>query len=949
MPSWLTKSLGLRILLSALFGLLGLAAIAVLSLDVATKMRQLNSANSDNVQWSLTQAEVDFLEFSNQLNITPDSPDAALGELRRKFDVFYSRISTLDKASVYAPLRATPGFSEDLLILQQFLERSVTVIDASDAILLTALPEMRRAVKPLRANVRALAHEGLGFFSTSSDNRRNAISATLFQLASVVGILLVAMFILAIYLATLNRQNIRRRAEVVEASERMKTITDTALDAVIVSDSYGHILTFNPAAEQIFGYRAGDVIGENLSDLIVPDHLRAGHDAGMERMRRGGERHIVGEGRVHLDAKRANGDLFPAEFAIQSAETANGEIFIAFLRDISQRVKAQEELVHARDRALAGEKAKTDFLATMSHEIRTPLNGLLGNLALLEDTGLTSRQARYIKHMNTSGKLLMRHITDVLDLTKYDAGKLQLRPEPMDIGLLLQDIVDNQSGAAARNATTIAWGWRGKPMPWINADHDRLQHILMNIIGNAVKFTKEGEVRIEIGVTPGSEPDEASSTEAQPEMCISITDTGLGMDADLQSRIFDDFTTGDAAYDRNVGGTGLGLGIAQRFVKSLGGAITVKSALGEGSCFTVRFPVVPADPPRDTTVVSAQDRAQAENAASIRSAHKESSAALDNPDDDDEFAPLLTEASRAEDDGASHQILLVDDNGINRVVAREMLRGMGHQVTEVQNGQEAVEICLKRRFDLILMDISMPVMDGRTATRTIRAGKGRNADTPIIALTANAMIEEQRAYLSDGMNDILTKPLMRAGLKRVVEAHIAPVSAAPEPLTQTPAEAPLETPTEARRETPAAQKGETAPPSPQGVVSAPALPHAPASDLAPPLADAEVDPTHLDELREMLGEKALATLVTRHCGEIEALLQQLHPTAPPLPLPEIAARAHKVAGSAAALGAKGLRSGLITVERAAKDGNAEALALAIQALPAIWQATRPALTATAQA
>ena len=944
MPARLQKTLGLRILVSAMFGLIGLSVIAVLSFDVVAKMQQLNSANSDNVQWSLTQAEVDFLEFANQLNSIPDTPDAALGELRRKFDVFYSRIDTLDKASVYAPLRATPDFSDDLLILQTFLERSVNVIDANDAILITALPELKRAAQPLRANVRALANEGLTFFARASDSRRAAISKTLFQLASAVGLLLVAMVILSIYLATLNRQNIRRRAEVIEASERMKTITDTALDAVIVSDNFGKILTFNPAAEQIFGYRAEDVLGRDLGALLVPDHLRASHDAGMARMRRGGDRQIVGNGRVHLDAKRATGELFPAEFAIQSAETANGEIFIAFLRDISLRMRAQEELVLARDRALAGEKAKTDFLATMSHEIRTPLNGLLGNLALLEDTDLSNRQARYIKHMNTSGRLLMRHISDVLDLTKYDAGKMTLRPEPMDIGLLLQDIVDNQSGAAARNGTTVVWGWRGKPMPWIMADHDRIQHILMNIIGNAVKFTREGEVRVEIGITAATAPQThedatvgaGSTTGADAphsELCVTVTDTGIGMDPDLQSRIFDDFTTGDAAYDRNVGGTGLGLGIAQRFVKALGGEIKVASTLGKGSCFTIRFPVRPATPPkdapapeerlRDSTTVQPRAAQTASTRAMTEQEEAARDAAMDAADDAarGKAAPVLS----------AHRILLVEDNGINRVVAREMLRSLGHSVTEVHNGREAVDITLEQPFDLILMDISMPLMDGRTATRAIRASNGPNANTPIIALTANAMVDEQRAYLSDGMNDILTKPLMRAGLKRVVEAHISdPLTATEEPEEKPEPQAPLSLPKDAQSETITAVETTRTEPehSPQPAV----------------LLDVEMDPVHLGELREMLGAKSLNTLITRHCGEIEAVIKTLQaPDA--LPLPEIAARAHKIAGSAAALGAVSLRKGLLAVEQAAKAENAEDLAAAIKALPTIWEATQPALTA----
>ncbi|WP_376872056.1 ATP-binding protein [Albirhodobacter sp. R86504] len=892
MPARLKNTLGMKIILSALVGVIGFIAIAVLAYNVAGQMRQLNTANTDNVQWSLAQAEVDFLEFSAFVAQAPDliaaSPELRpeiLAEVRRGFDVFYSRIDTLDKSTVYRPLRATRGFSADLLTIQNFLERSVTVIDASDDIMNVALPDLAASAEKLRPSIRNLAHTGLTFFAQVADERRNAISVTLFQLAAGVAFLLITMFTLAIYLATLNRQNIQRRAEVIEASERMKTITDTALDAVIVSDRMGQILTFNAAAEQIFGYTAKEAIGQDLGALLIPDHLRAAHRAGMERMRRGGARQIVGKGRVRLESMRANGELFPSEFAIQSAETADGEIFIAFLRDISVRVRAEEELVHARDRALAGEKAKTDFLATMSHEIRTPLNGLMGSLALLEDTDLTPRQARYIKHMNTSGRLLLRHITDVLDLTKYDAGKLLIRPEPMDIGLLIQDIVDNQGGMAATNQTVLSWGWVGEPTPWINADHDRMQHILMNIVGNAVKFTRDGAVRVEVGVTPADE----AQPNPIPQMWITVTDTGIGMDADLQSRIFDDFTTGNSAYDRSVGGTGLGLGIAKRFIMALGGTVDVESKVGEGSRFTLRFPIEPvpdheipqAVAPRDSSMVLREDPSLAKT-----------------EDANDDIRVVRQQPQTPA--GPSRDILVVEDNSINRVVAREMLRACGHTVTEVHNGQEAVDITQTRRFDLILMDISMPVMDGRTATRAIRASAGLNATTPIIALTANAMAEERKAYLQDGMNDILTKPLMRAGLTQVIDTFVVREEAAPAA--------------------------------------------APADQPAAPKRPDIINSTHIDELRDVLGAEMLKSLLNRHCAEIETVLTQLHDDET-LETEEIAARAHKIAGSAAALGAVKLRAGLIAVERAARADQDSTMFEAIDALPGIWEETKPALFA----
>ncbi|MFZ5962529.1 ATP-binding protein [Thalassococcus sp. BH17M4-6] len=836
--------LRLRLLITLLLGAVGLGVIVYLSTAVVRDLRLLNSARSDNVQWTLSQAEVEFLEYHLHLSTVIGDPAPDLRSMRREFDIFYSRINTLRQASIYAALRNVPEFSRNLRIVQTFLDRTVDSIDASDDALTAALPDLIERAEDVRPNVRQLANSGLNYFAEDSDRRRSNIAVTLMQMAAVVTFLLVTLLLLALYLAYLNAQNVRRRAEIAQASERMKIVTGTALDAVVVSDAKGCILDFNAAAEQIFGYSAEQAIGAELGALIVPDHHRAAHAAGMERMRQDGEKRVVGKGRIKLEAKRANGEIFPVEFAIQSAETDDGEIFIAFLRDISHRVKTEADLVAARDRALAGEKAKTDFLATMSHEIRTPLNGLLGNLSLLRDTKLSAKQARYIKNMDTSGKLLMSHISDVLDITKYDAGKLHLRPVAMNISTLLQDIIDNQSGAASANDTTLEWGWIGTPADWIHADRERIQHILMNVIGNAVKFTHEGRVSVQAEVLHmEGEP---------PELQICVSDTGIGMDDTLKSQVFDDFLTGDSSYDREVGGTGLGLGIARRFVHALGGSIEVESTPGEGSTFLISFPIAPIDPPQTDT-------------------HRRARAGSMRPS----------------------RILLVEDNEINRVVAREMLVAAGHDVTEARNGQIAVDRAQAEHFDLILMDISMPVMDGRAATRQIRAGDGACARTPIVALTANAMADEQKAFLSDGMNDILTKPLTREGLIQVISNHLHPET-----------------------------KNQTF-----------------GRDASKAVASA-----YLDDLRETVGVDALRPLLDRFVAEVDETLAFLkeHPRHTP---DEIAARAHRMAGGAAQLGAVELRAGLIAVETAAKAGDPDDMAKAIAKLPAIWFVTRPRMQA----
>lgn len=817
--------------LAVLAGLVALIAIGFLSYDVARKIRLLGSASSDNVQWSLTQTEVEFLALQNQIEADP----VDLGQLRERFDIFYSRIGMVNRAAVFAELRANEISSAHLDAIAAFLDETVALIDADDAVLLAGLPTLAQRSEQLRPIVRAMSLSGLRLFAETADEQRQAVARTLTELAVALAALIGALALAIVYLYRLNIRIFNRELENNQTATRMRTVMGTSLDGVIISDGEGRILEFSPAAEAIFGHKTADVLGLEVGEVIVPDHMRAAHDTGMERMRKGGERHVVGKGRVRLDAKRANGEVFPVELALQSATTDQGQIFIAFLRDISHRVAAEAELVAARDKALASEKMKTDFLATMSHEIRTPLNGLLGNMSLLRDTPLNNLQDRYVGYMESSGRLLMSHISDVLDITRYDAGKLSTMTAPMNISALLQDIIDNQSSTASRNETRLEWGWDGPALHWINSDYDRLQHVMMNLIGNAVKFTKRGKVSVVLRKMTQDDND---------QLHIEIADTGPGISEDLVTRIFDDFVTGNTAYDREVGGTGLGLSIAKRFVTALGGQIGVNSVEGKGSTFWVQLPVTPALAPNG-----------AEQPAEIQAPTR----------------PL--------------NVLLVEDNEINRIVAREMLEAEGHSVTLAHDGREGVELSKTKKFDLIFMDISMPVMDGRVATREIRKGHGASAHAPIVALTANAMASEQEDFKSDGMNGILTKPLSRTALRHTLSIH-----------------------------------------QPQSYAGNASL----------------VSHEHSAETRDALGEEAFAKLRARFMREVEDLVAWLQSDETQDYL-EIAARAHKVAGSAAVFGAVQLREALKLIEQAAKAGDNATIERVVFGLNGVWRDTKIAL------
>ncbi len=789
--------------LAVLAGLISIFAIAFLTWNVAREIREQGSAQSDNVQWALSQVEVEFQEFSSRSRIGAD-----LASVRRRFDVFYSRIRTVRSAQVFGSLRESEEFIEHLTEIEAFLEETVPIIDSDDINLTAQLPTLAAMSQDVRPHIRSLSNSGLRLFAERADEQREAVARTMTQLAIAVAALISALGFGVIYLNRLNLTIARREDEQAQTATRINTIMSTSLDGVIVSNSDGRITDFNGAAETIFGHKAEDVVGKELGQIIVPDHLRELHDAGMERMRRGGEKRVVGKGRVQLEAKRSDGSIFPVELAIQSATTDDGDIFIAFLRDVSQRVADEAELIEARDKAIAGEQARSEFLATMSHEIRTPLNGLLGNMTLMRDTPLSAIQDTYLRNMETSGRLLLSHVSDVLDIARYDSGRISARSEPLNLSALLQDIVDSQSGMALAQNTSLDWGWAGEPQNWINGDPDRLQHVLMNLVGNAVKFTKGGRVSVTVKW-------------AINLLTIEIEDTGIGISEDMIDHIFEDFVTGNTSYDREVSGTGLGLSIVKRFVEALHGRITVSSTEGEGSIFTVELPATAAKPeqPKDEVHTT--------------------------------MAPL-----------PQQRILVVEDNDINRFVVRSMLEADGHHVTEAVNGHEGVVASNAERFDLILMDISMPVLDGRAATTRIKEGNGASKDTRIVALTANVLPEERADFLAHGMEDVLTKPLSRDALRTVL--------------------------------------GRTNQPDHQS--------H----------AVSDIDQAHLRETLEMLGTDGFATILSKFDTEAADFMAW---ATPERPADELAKEAHKVAGAAAVFGATGFREALLTLEQAAKAGD----------------------------
>ena len=385
---------------------------------------------------------------------------------------------------------------------------------------------------------------------------------------------------------------------------------------------------------------------------------------------------------------------------------------IGYVADAVRTMRASAQaLEQAEAKALDASRAKSAFLAMMSHELRTPMNGVLGLAHALRGTQLDERQAEYLEMIEQSGHGLMTILNDILDLSKIEAGKLELEPAPFDIRKLAAQTHLVWSETARLKSLDLTLDVDPATPAWLEGDSARVRQILLNLISNALKFTETGGVTVRIA------PDGDGAG-----VILAVSDTGSGMGEDQLARLFTPFAQGDRSTARRFGGTGLGLAICRQLADLMEGEIGVESVLGEGSTFTVRLALPAAAAPGD--------------------------AETDAPDLD----------------LAGARVLVVDDNPINQMVVRAILEAAAVSVATVGDGHTALARLRIEDFDVVLMDVHMPGMDGVEAVRRIRAGEGGRVDLPVVALTADAMVGDAERLLAQGFDDAHPKPIQPAGL-----------------------------------------------------------------------------------------------------------------------------------------------------------------------------------------
>ena len=426
-------------------------------------------------------------------------------------------------------------------------------------------------------------------------------------------------------------------------------------------------------------------------------------------------------------------------------------LFVRHSRQEKERLALEamsRDLSEARVRADEANRGKSMFLANMSHELRTPFNGLMGMLGVLEDTPLNTAQAAYLSTAQTSARHLLTLLNDILDISALEAGKITIQPKPVSLPWLLRDIGALMQPLAAGKGLDFSLELPPQALPWVLADDTRLRQILFNLINNAVKFTDRGEVRVTVR--------EGARSATAIELTMDVADTGIGMDEHDLRQLFQRFQRSQSNIARQFGGTGLGLEISQSLARLMGGNITVNSRLGTGTTFSLQLQLLVCEAPvHDATPPPASPPAEAPQQSAAPGANAE--------------PPLL-----ANPDGARARVLLVEDNPINRMVAMMLLQRMGCQVADCENGQQALDKVQQQSFDLVLMDINMPVMDGLTATRAIRALPGAPARLPIVVLTADVMNEAEAQAHSAGAQGFLSKPVQFAQLQACLQLYLAP-------------------------------------------------------------------------------------------------------------------------------------------------------------------------------
>jgi len=657
--------------------------------------------------------DITLLEHTKNENLSKD-------ELRNKIDIVLNKLLFLENTDSNMIL----GFNEEVKILMdpinQFVRKTVSIIDNVDEISLDNILILRDMVKRVRPKVSKNAFLVYRLAVIRSQEQQINFSKQLIWTSGSAVFFLIMLAGLLLLLDQMLRSSIRRADELTASSRQLALTVAGSMDAIIIADGFSKIIEYNASAQGVFGWSREEIIGKTMEEIFFRSGLRDAYKNAMAQSLELSHTNAIDGVRVELTAWRKNGEEFEVELNMTYVERNDDAIYMAYIRDISDRKAAEKILIEARDRAERTDKAKSQFLAVMSHEMRTPLAGIIGVMDLLKTTKLTKKQDHYVQIATSSGEVMLEHINEALDITRIEGGALNLSPQEFNLPDLVRSLVEVLKPLASEKVLNLDFQIDSNIKTNFIGDSLRIRQILTNLLGNSIKFTDEGSIKFVIGHSYVSDVSTVK---------FKITDTGVGIAPENHEKIFEDFMALSSGDQRQTRGDGLGLSISRKISRQMGGDIIVESNINEGATFILSLPLVQVV---KTDVVELKG--------------------LDIP----------VENSK------KINVLVVEDSITNREVLSDMLEEMGHKVIGAMNGLESLEQVKKQRFDIIFMDINMPIMGGIEAVQKIRSGGGLNSKTYIAGLTAHGSDEFGVEAEQAGMDCYFTKPIRLVTLQQII-------------------------------------------------------------------------------------------------------------------------------------------------------------------------------------
>ena len=679
------------------------------------------SEGTTQTRWHSSEFEIQVADLDSILTENIANVDLQRDAIRQKINIVLSRLFVLKNNPYLLNFWQNPGLGASGLIpLFQFETRAIAIADKPAQITPSDLLDLRDILRKARPVVRKISLRGVELAAAQSTKRRTKFARQLTWTGGFAIGFLIMLASLLLLMDLMLLSAMRRAAALTASSRQLAATVAGSLDAIVIADSFSKIIEYNASAEGVFGWTRKEIIGRTMEDIFLPEGLRDAYKNAMNQPLLQDRSEAIYPTRFELSGRRKNGEEFPVELNMTFVKRNDDAIFMAYIRDVSDRKITEKALIEARDRAESADKAKSQFLAVMSHEMRTPLAGIVGIMDLLKTTKLSQKQDRYVQIATSSSTVLLDHINEALNITRIDVGKLELSSQEFNLPDLAETLVEvleplsNQKNLDLRLqlANNIESNFMG--------DSHRIRQILTNLLGNAIKFTDQGNINFSI---TGSDGPETSFVH------FIISDTGLGIAPENHQKIFEEFVAITQGDQSQVRGDGLGLHISRKIARLMGGDIMVKSDIGKGAEFTLSLPL---------ERVRKIDGKVAEPASFP---HKENQ---------------------------NLSILVVEDNNVNREVLGDMLKGLGHSVSRATNGVEALDCANIQSFDIIFMDINMPVMDGIETTHRIRADSKLNSKACIVGLTAHGSDEFGEEAQQAGMDNFFTKPIRLEALRKII-------------------------------------------------------------------------------------------------------------------------------------------------------------------------------------